>query len=393
MNILFVRYGSIYEPDMIDAFQKAGVNVVEIDTRMNGGNVDNEIIMKHVEDGIREHSPMFVYGINFYPVVADICNIYNTLYVSQTVDSPVLTLFSRSVAHPTNRIFMFDREQYERFLSYNRDCIFHLPLASAVDRFDKVIGSITDDDRKRFGSDIAFVGSTYREKDPLASFPDIPDYTKGFVDALVECALKIYGYYPAKDLLVDRIVDDIKNAAGNSFPNYHKLIDSIDTYVVSHEYIASHIAVEERVRTLNELGKHFKVDMYTRGDTSGYDNVNIHSEVSSLIEMPKVFNLSKINLNMTVRSIETGLPLRCFDILGCGGFLMTNYQEEIEDMFVIGRDLETYDSIDELTDKCGYYLSHEEERASIAANGYEKVRSEYTHFHRLNQMLKNGRML
>ena len=34
-----------------------------------------------------------------------------------------------------------------------------------------------------------------------------------------------------------------------------------------------------------------------------------------------------------MRPIEKGLPLRCFDIMGCGGFLMTNYQEELEDMF------------------------------------------------------------
>ena len=157
--------------------------------------------------------------------------------------------------------------------------------------------------------------------------------------------------------------------------------------MVSHVYIASHLAAMERVRTLNELGRHFNVDMFTRGDTSGYDNVNIHGEVNSLDEMPKVFNLSKINLNMTVRSIEKGLPLRCFDIMGCGGFLMTNYQEEIEDMFVPGEDLEVYGSIEELVDKCGYYLTHEEERAAIARRGYEKVKAAHTHFHRLKEML------
>lgn len=67
---------------------------------------------------------------------------------------------------------------------------------------------------------------------------------------------------------------------------------------------------------------------------------------------------------------------------------MTNYQEEIEDMFVIGEDLECYSSLDELVDKCGYYLSHEEERAAIAKKGYEKVKASHTHIHRMNVMLK-----
>ena len=89
-----------------------------------------------------------------------------------------------------------------------------------------------------------------------------------------------------------------------------------------------------------------------------------------------------------MRPIEKGLPLRCFDIMGCGGFLMTNYQEELEDMFVIGEDLECYDGLEELIDKCRYYLSHEEERSAIAGRGCEKVKASHTHIHRMNQMLK-----
>lgn len=387
MNVLFYRYGSIYEPDMINALNKSGVKVMEITAGMQGKKTGNEEIMSEVEKGIKEYNPLFVYGVNFYPVIADICNIYSVPYLCQTVDSPVLTLFSRSITHPTNRVFLFDRAQYERFHKYNRDGIFHLPLASAVERFDKIIASISEEDNKSFSSDISFVGSTYREKDPYALLTDISEYSKGYMDALIESTLRVYGYYPVGDALPDNVIKDVKLASGNRFPWYHKLVDDIDSYVVSHEYLAYHIAVEERVRTLNELGRYFKVDMYTRGDTKGYDNVNIHGEVSSLVEMPKVFNLSKINLNMTVRSIEKGLPLRCFDILGCGGFLMTNYQEEIEDMFVIGEDLEAYGSIEELIDKCDYYLSHEDERIAIAERGYEKVKSHFTHYHRIKEML------
>lgn len=46
---------------------------------------------------------------------------------------------------------------------------------------------------------------------------------------------------------------------------------------------------------------------------------------------------------------------------------------ELTDYFTIGVDLETYSSMDELVDKCTYYLAHDEERKQIAKNGYEKV--------------------
>ncbi len=104
--------------------------------------------------------------------------------------------------------------------------------------------------------------------------------------------------------------------------------------------------------------------------------------------MPKVFQASKINLNITMRAIETGLSLRIWDILGCGGFLLTNYQAEIPDFFEIGRDLETYESMDELVEKVRYYLSHEEERVEIAINGYEKMAAHHTYEIRLAQMIK-----
>lgn len=45
---------------------------------------------------------------------------------------------------------------------------------------------------------------------------------------------------------------------------------------------------------------------------------------------------------MTSKPIRTGLPLRIWDILGAGGFVLTNYQTEIPEYFEIGKDLETY---------------------------------------------------
>lgn len=387
MNIVFYRYGSIYEPDMIMAFEKAGLNVIEITPEIKNKDITAVDRMKEVESCIVRYSPLFVYGINFYPIIAEICHIYKVMYISQTVDSPIMTLFSNSILHDTNRIFLFDREQYNYFHPYNKDCIFHLPLASATERFDKIISTINSNDRKIFRSDISFVGSTYKEKDPLASLSSLDDYTKGYIEALVNSCIKIFGYYPVKDSLNDQIVSDIRTSAGNDFPVIDKKICDMDSYAVSHEYIGSHIAVVERRKTLNALAKHFNVDLYTQSDTSDLEGVIVHGSVRTLDEMPKVFNLSRINLNITMRSIESGLPLRCFDILGCGGFLMTNYQPELEDMFVIGRDLEAYSSIDELIDKCSYYLSHEDERAAIARSGYEKVCSAHTHFHRMKEML------
>lgn len=67
---------------------------------------------------------------------------------------------------------------------------------------------------------------------------------------------------------------------------------------------------------------------------------------------------------------------------------MTNFQSELTDYFTIGVDLETYSSMDELVDKCTYYLAHDEERKQIAKNGYEKMSADHTYPRRIREMLK-----
>ena len=159
-------------------------------------------------------------------------------------------------------------------------------------------------------------------------------------------------------------------------------------YLVSHQYIGVKLAAIERERTLNRLAQHFHVALYTRSDTSPLIGVDCRGGVNTLTEMPKVFQASKINLNITMRPSETGLSLRVWDILGCGGFLLTNYQAEIPEYFEIGKDLETYESMEELEQKVQYYLTHDEERIRIAINGYDKVAKFHTYELRISEMIR-----
>lgn len=387
MNILVYRYGSICEPDTIDAFTKMGLHVIEETTEITNKNLSSTTRLQLVENILKTEHPLFVFSINFFPVIAEICHIYKTPYLCWTVDSPVPELFSESVRLSTNRIFLFDRAQFDTFARYNPECIYHLPLASCTERFDKVIQTITDADRRNYSLDISFVGSLYSEKNPLSKLANLPDYARGYIDALVEASLKIYGYNPVESAMTDELAQTIKTCAP-TFYSPGASVANPDKYITAHSYIGMQIAETERIRTLNTLAQFFPVDLYTRSDVSPLQGVRTHGGVTTLTEMPKIFHLSKINLNMTIKPIQTGLPLRIFDIMGCGGFLMTNYQSELTEHFEIGVDLEAYASMEELVDKCAYYLEHEEERKQIALNGYRKVCEQHTHIHRMKEMIE-----
>ena len=104
--------------------------------------------------------------------------------------------------------------------------------------------------------------------------------------------------------------------------------------------------------------------------------------------MPLIFRYSKINLNITHRMIQTGVPLRIMDILGAGGFLFTNYQKDMEDRFQDGEHLVIYYSAEDLIEKVGFYLKHEQERKRIAHNGHKLVGEEYTMDKLLSKMFQ-----
>lgn len=386
MKILVYRYGSICEPDIIMTFQQMGLTVLEETSEITNKKLSSAERIQLVERILKTECPLFVFSVNFFPAIAEVCRIYKTRYLCWTVDSPVPELFSQSICHDTNHIFLFDQAQYQRFVPYNPEGIHYLPLAACTERFDKVITSISEQDRQKYSTDISFIGSLYTEKNLLRNLKGLSDYTKGYIDALVEAALKIYGYNPVEDVISDEVADAIKSCA-DDFYTLEKSVADSEHYVAAHSYIGMQIAETERIRTLNILAKYFTVDLFTRSDTSPLQGVRTHGGVTTLIEMPKIFNLSKINLNMTIKPIQTGLPLRIFDILGCGGFLMTNFQTELPEYFDIGVDLEAYSSMEELVDKCAYYLEHEDERKQIARNGYEKVCADHTYIHRLKEMI------
>ena len=387
MNILLYRYGSICEPDIKNAFLSLGLNVIEEIAEITDKKLSSAHRVELVEHALKTHHPLFVFSVNFYPAIAEICNIYKTLYLCWTVDSPVPELFSDSIRRPYNRIFLFDQAQYNAFAPYNPGHIYHLPLASCTDRFDKVIQGISEKDRQTYAADISFVGSLYSEKNPLRRLTGLSNYAHGYIDALVEAALQVYGYNPIPEAMTDALADELKSC-DTYFYTIEKSVADSSRYVAAHSYVGMQAAETERIRTLNTLARLFTVDLYTRSDASPLKDVNIRGGAESLTEMPKIFHLSKINLNMTIKPIQAGLPLRIFDILGCGGFLMTNFQQELPEYFEIGVDLEAYSSMDELVDKCAYYLEHEDARKQIALNGYRRVCEGHTYVHRMKEMIQ-----
>jgi len=144
----------------------------------------------------------------------------------------------------------------------------------------------------------------------------------------------------------------------------------------------------ERRELLETLGSKYAVHLYTYESDLQIPGVENRGKIDYYDEMPYVFRCSKINLNITLRSIKTGIPLRALDIMGSGGFLLSNYQQELLEYFVPGEDFVFYESTEDLMAKAEYYLTHDKERREIAQNGCKKVCSEHNMKARIAEIIK-----
>ena len=68
MNILFYRYGSICEPDIIQSLKGLGNNVDEITVEIYNKDFTPSEGVRLLTDTLFAHSYDFIFSINFYPL-------------------------------------------------------------------------------------------------------------------------------------------------------------------------------------------------------------------------------------------------------------------------------------------------------------------------------------
>ncbi len=394
MNIIIYRYNSICEPDYIRAFQQLGVTVVEDDAEIRDPAITPAKKVEVLTRMILEQKPLFVFSINFFPFVSMLCKKLGTFYVVMSVDCPVVEIFRTQITNACNRVFLFDHQQYASVAEIAPGRVAHLPLGADADRIEKtLIHQLGTDWRRRSSTekyryDVSFVGSLYNEKDPyLAIKQKLSDRDRGYFDGMIAAQMLLPGQGLLEEMMTTELADKFKQI-DPGFYSSDDCVGDVSAFVAVNHYLSPHVTHLERVDVLNDLAKHYDTHLFTRSETRSLRGVQVHGGVNTLEEMPLVFRQSKINLNLTLRSIQTGLPQRIWDVMASGGFLMTNYQAEIPEYLEIGKHLEAYESRQELLEKVAYYLAHEEEREEIAAAGCEYVRQQGTVLHRAMEMIR-----
>lgn len=332
--------------------------------------------LEALEAYLRNSPVDIVLSMNFSPTVSCACSDLGIPYAAWIYDSPLQSLYHPQAMNNTNHFFIFDkhllRTQKERGLPN----LHYLPLAANTTRLGQM--RITASDEQAYSCDISFVGMQYIDG-RYAYFRN--HLSENLKEELNNISYSMIGRWDDNDRIHNTMSRELIAA----------MLDLIDnkpedaTYMPDRTYfedvvIARAVAYTERRLMMEAVAdispRWYGADIASKDRIPG---VNYRPRLYYEDTLPKAYNLTRINLSSCLHSISSGIPLRVFDIMGAGGFIITNYQPEIPELFEVGEEIVVYHSFDEMRELCKYYLAHEEQRIRILIAGYERIIKNYNH--------------
>lgn len=383
MKLLLYSWKANNEKILADNLIKLGFEVLWFDKKCRHFTRDMELAADMIPY-IHRESIEAVVSFNYFPIISMICDTCKIPYYAWVYDCPHFTMYAQQVTLPCNHIGVFDKEMVRRLQGAGVQTVYHVPLSVDVERFDQVIRG--NKQLSQYACDISLVGSLYTDEhnyyDRLLDEKD-----KAVLDEFIRRQCFCYDRdflgeaLDTGELDMSLIQTKMEEQGLMLGEDYFANVDELLQTTV----LEKKVTVEERRillhRFAESFGEKYRFNLYTASNLQKYPLLKKHHRgtVDYHKQMPLVFAHSKVNLNITLRSIHSGIPLRVLDIMACGGFVLTNWQPEIAECFKDGQEVVTFGSMEECLDRIGYYLEHEEERKAIAAAGQQKVRELFSY--------------
>lgn len=378
IRILYVHTASVIT-DLLDALKNLQYEVEVYTDIIKKPFPDNEIIDK-LTGYIAAHSITHIMSIDLQDNIALAAKKAGIKYISVVWDAPYYPLYSPYGRMECCYFSVFDQKDYARCKERKTPHIIYQPLS--VER-DFMTAMHANMDKRRGGQrylhDICFIGGLYDDNfydEFMTNAPSVlQDY---FISIFEEAAFK----WDGADRVCGKTSPEILEYMRRAVPGFQfiNLFEIEDTELFEGGFLIRKIANIERIGILNLLAEDYHVTLYTNSKTAGevLSGVEICPPVNPTKEAFEVFQQSKINLNISLKGIERGTPLRVINICAAGGFALTSYCPETAELFEEDKEIVMFRSPEELIEKADYYLVHEAEREAIAKAGYEKVLRCYT---------------
>ncbi len=134
------------------------------------------------------------------------------------------------------------------------------------------------------------------------------------------------------------------------------------------------------VKAIEKQG--IKVTCFGRGWPNGFIETK---------KIPELFAQSRIVLGVgTIGHCKDfyALKMRDFDGPMSGSLYLTHHNPDLEELFIVGKEIETYTTSEECAAKVRYYIDHPSVAEAIGRSGRARAEKEHTWGHRFEKILK-----
>lgn len=387
MKILYV-YGMVETRDIVRALEKLGYEVEEYPEKQDDAVLDHDKTDR-IGEYILRHGVTHLMSIHLIYNLAAAAYKTHIKYISVIWDAPYIKIYSPFGKMDNCWFSVFDKQDAARFLNSGVPHVLYQPLS--VDGDDVI--KWNEKSRKKLSGkyihDICFVGRLYEDNlfdEQIKKIPhDLQEYVE---DVFNGAALRWDGINRVYGKTSREILNRFKEVNPNFQIRNRLDIDDVSYFEIM--YLVRKLANIERIEVLNRLSERFEVALHTISHIEKgrlKKGVNILFPVLPGEDAAVIYAGSKINLNISLKGIEDGTPQRIMDIMGSGGFVLTNYCAETAELFVENQEIVMFKNMEELLDKTAYYLMHDKEREKIARAGHDKVLQCYTYEKKLQETL------
>ena len=367
-RMLVLETDYFFERSWLRSAQSLGWQTATVRSVMVGGLTRDDV--QHLFTTLGEFQPDFILASNYAGM--DVEGMFSRFfedaripYVSWFTDTPRMILYDRKLhVSPYMVAATWERAYTKHFEDLGFQHVHYMPLATDPFLFQ-------GPPSQRCARDLAFVGVSMIEQaeeawEKLESLPEVvraihQAFDEGRItrDAFAQGIRAILD----PDLLTPCTASDLRH---------------IELCII---YEATRRQRADMVRQLDPYG------VEVRGDPSWTRlTARAGGAVGYFDDLAPFYRTTKINLNSTSLQMRSAVNQRVFDCPAAGGFLITDGQGDIAELFDSNTEVVTYATLDELADKVDYYLKHPDARLPIIRRAQQRIAAQHTHAHRLRTL-------
>lgn len=364
------------------AMKRLGLDyrTILIDRSGTGSQTFIEDLLKTIVD----FKPDFILTVNHFGLdregkLAGLLNDLSLPLASWFVDNPHLIL--HEYAHPgadNTAIFTYDAGNLEQMHARGFSNVHYLPLATDPERFHPGLAPQAPD---QWHTDISFVGNSMvrpvKENLELAQLP--PSHKEGYAD--IAEAFEASGETSVLAFFEKHAPEWQSVHARLATAENRLALESLITWEATRQYRLACVSGIMNFAPLivGDDGWHAQLEQWMDWQyLSGLDYYD---------DLPRFYPCSSVNFNCTSRQMKGAVNQRVFDVPACGGFLLTDYREQMEALFDLETEVAIYESPEAIPDQVKKYLSDEKKREKITAAARKRILAEHTYEKRVAKLI------